>query len=88
MAKQLSSGERIVYQWMVGSAVGLPLASSTPIGPRAEQTVDYVTPCFGTFTVGSSDVYLGLKVVEKTGSMGILTGSVALSSYVTLEIIG
>ncbi len=88
MAKQLTTGERIVYQWMVGTSVGLPLASSTPIGPRAEQTVDYVTPCFGTFTVGSSDVYLGLKVVEKTGTMGLLTGNVALSSYVALETIG
>ena len=88
MAKQLGSGERIVYQWMVGSVSGLPLASSVAIGPRAEQTANYVTPCFGTYTVGSSDVFIALKVVDKTGTMGILTGNVALSSYVALEIIG
>lgn len=88
MAKQLSTGERIVYQWHVGTTAGLPLASSTPIGPRAEQTADYVTPCFGAYTVGSSDIFVGLKVVAKTGTMGILTGNVALSSYVALEIIG
>lgn len=88
MAKELSSGERIVYQWMIGTATGLPLASSTPIGPRAEQTADYVTPCYGTYTVGASDVFIGLKVVDKTGVMGLLTGNVGLSSYVTLETIG
>ncbi len=88
MAKQLGSGERIVYQWQVGTVSGLPLASSTPIGPRAEQTAHYVTPCFGTYEVGSSDIYLGLKVVAKTGTMGILTGNVALSSYVSIEILG
>lgn len=88
MAKQLGAGERIVYQWMVGTSTGLPIASSTPIGPRAEQTADYVTPCFGTYTVGASDVFIGLKVVDKTGVMGLLTGDVGLSSYVTLETIG
>lgn len=78
-ASGVGSG-RIAYQWGVGSG---SLATFTPIGPKAEQLDGYSTPCWGIYTVGSSDINLALKLVDCTAGRMMVSSD---SQMVTMTI--
>lgn len=83
-AKDLTGTEYIRYQWGVGSG---RLATYTAIGNIAEQNVNHHAHNIGIYTVGASDINLSLKVVAKSGTMGILQGARALPAFLQISIL-
>jgi len=85
MGRECTGTEQLTYQWAVGTSSSL--ATSTPIGNRAQQNQYYCQTAYGHLEVGASDVYIALKVVSETGNISIQNYTASLNSYVTIGII-
>lgn len=84
-ARSVTGTDEVVYQWAVSSG---GFSSYTPIGPKARQTTHYVTPCFGYYTVGASDINVALVITAQTGVVNLINSSNANLSYMYMTVVG
>jgi len=83
-AKNLTGSESITCQWGIGSASDL--ATYTPIGNKAQQNQYYCQTAYGHYEMGSTDVYIGMKVDAVNGTVGFFDGPTSVYSYLTISI--
>lgn len=83
-AKNLTGSEDITCQWGVGSASDL--ATYTPIGNKAQQNQYYSQTAYGHYEMGSTDVYIGLKVDAVNGTVSFMDGTESVYAYLMMSI--
>ena len=86
MAGGLTGSEYIKYQWGIGTDADL--TTYTPIGNIAEQNEHYNQKAYGHYVVGTTDVYLGLKVVDVNGTVTNMNNAgIQIMSYINVSIL-
>ena len=88
MARYVGGADYMKYQWISGATYHM--SSYTPAGNIGEQTPDYTQSIFGVVEVGASDVTVGIKVLEKAGTINVLSGAIghgATETYIQLSIL-
>lgn len=78
------SASSTVFQWGVGTGA---LSSWSSLGPKAEQTNVYGSPCWGIYTGSGTTEILTLKVISKTGNTAITSGAVASVGQIIMKVI-
>lgn len=78
------SASSTVLQWGIGTGA---FNSWTSLGPKAEQTDVYGAPCWGLYTGSGTSETLTLKVISKTGTSSITTGSVGQVGQIIMKVI-
>lgn len=73
------------FQWGVGTGA---LSSWTPIGIKADQTQNYGAPCWALYTGSGTTETLTLKVIDKTGALGITDGTFVTIGQLFVKVIG
>lgn len=77
--RNVGGSDYMRYRWGVGTASSL--ATYTPIGNLAEQTPHYTQTAWGLYTMGASDVNVGLKVESLSGTINVMSGSGGTGAY-------
>lgn len=89
MARYVGGSDYMKCQWISGSTYHM--SSYTPIGNVGEQSPDYTQALFGVVEVGASDVTVGIKVLDKVGTINVLSGATGhggLETYLQLSVLG
>lgn len=77
--RNVGGSDYMRYHWGVGTSASL--ATYTPIGNLAEQTPHYTQTAWGVYTMGASDVHVGLKVESLSGTINVMSGSSTTGAY-------
>lgn len=77
--RNVGGSDYMRYRWGVGTVASL--STYTPIGNLAEQTPHYTQTAWGVYTMGASDVHVGLKVESLTGTVNVMSGSGGTGAY-------
>ena len=78
------SGSTLTLQWYKGSPYS-NISSSIPIGNKAFSTQAFGATAFGLYEVTGESDWASLRVVDKTGGIGITAGAVASVQQITAK---
>ena len=79
-----SSGSSLKIQWRSGSGA---LNTTTAIGPVAYSTEDFGATCYGLLPTDNNTHNLTLKIIDKTGTIGLHSYVNSFSQQLTAQLI-